>query len=214
MRDRRRGETLRANVVITAVGVFNQPKWPDIAGLERFAGPCVHTARWPEDLDLAGKRVGVIGNGASRDAARARGREEVGALTVFQRSPQWAAPFDQFHEPVPEGDALADAQRRRSTARWYRLRAGWTFNDKVHPALQKDPEWEHPERSVNQINDGHREFFTRYIESQLGDRPDLIDEGRCRHYPPFGKRILLDNGWYAALRRDDVDAGHRPDRRR
>ena len=67
---------------------------------------------------------------------------------------------------------------------WYRLRLGWTFNDRVHPALQKDPEWEHPERSVNRINDGHREFFTRYIESELGDRPDLMAKVAARTTRP------------------------------
>ena len=61
---------------------------------------------------------------------------------------------------------------------------------------------------MNKINDGHREFFTRYIETQLGDRPDLVAKV-LPDYPPFGKRILLDNGWYAALKRDDVYAGHR-----
>ena len=145
----------------------------------------------------------MIGNGASAMQLVPAICEEAAHVTVFQRSPQWAAPFDQFHEPVPEGERwlMRNVPLYR---RWYRLRSGWTFNDKVHPALQKDPEWEHPERSVNRINDGHREFFTRYIESQLGDRPGPDGEGRCRDYPPFGKRILLDNGWYDALKRDDV----------
>ena len=195
------GGTLRANVVITAVGGFNKPKWPAL-DLGAFAGPVVHTARWPQDLSLAGQRVGVIGNGASAMQLVPAVCEEAAHVTVFQRSAQWAAPFDQFHEPVPEGERwlMRNVELYR---RWYRLRSAWTFNDKVHPALQKDPEWEHPERSVNRINDGHREFFTRYIESQLGDRPDLVEKV-LPDYPPFGKLILLDNGWYAALRRDDV----------
>ncbi|MDA0162984.1 NAD(P)/FAD-dependent oxidoreductase [Solirubrobacter ginsenosidimutans] len=195
------GETLRANVLITAVGGFNKPKWPALP-LADFEGPVVHTARWPAGLDLQGKRVGVIGNGASAMQLVPAVCEAAAHVTVFQRSPQWAAPFDQFHEAVPEGERwlMRNVPLYRA---WYRLRSGWTFNDKVHPALQKDPEWEHPDRSVNKVNDGHREFFTRYIESQLGDRPDLIEKVLPR-YPPFGKRILLDNGWYAALKRDDV----------
>jgi 4-hydroxyacetophenone monooxygenase len=195
-------DTVRANVLITCVGGFNKPKWPDL-DLSRFAGRVVHTARWPDDLSLAGKRVGVIGNGASAMQLVPAVCEEAERVVVFQRSPQWAAPFDQFHEPVPEGERWlmrnVDLFRK-----WYRLRSGWTFNDKVHPALQKDPEWEHPDRSVNRINDGHREFFTRYIHAKLGDRPDLIEKV-LPDYPPFGKRILLDNGWYDALKRDDVE---------
>ena len=62
----------------------------------------------------------------------------------------------------------------------------------------------HPERSVNAANDAHRRAFTRYLESELAERPDLVEKA-LPQYPPFGKRMLLDNGWYAALRRDDVD---------
>ena len=51
---------------------------------------------------------------------------------------------------------------------WYRVRLGWTFNDRIHPALQKDPNWAHPERSLNAINDGHREYFTQYIHAGAG----------------------------------------------
>jgi len=194
-------DTLRATVLITCVGGFNKPKWPSLP-LQNFEGPVVHTARWPDDLQLAGQRVGVIGNGASAMQLVPAVCGEAAHVTVFQRSPQWAAPFDQFHQQVPAGARwlMRNVPLYRT---WYRLRSGWTFNDKVHPALQKDPAWEHPDRSVNEINDGHREFFTRYIESQLGDRPDLVEKV-LPDYPPFGKRILLDNGWYASLRRDDV----------
>jgi 4-hydroxyacetophenone monooxygenase len=195
-------DTLRANLLVTCVGGFNKPKWPNL-DLARFEGPIVHTARWPDDLSLAGKRVGVIGNGASAMQLVPAVCDEAERVVVFQRSPQWVAPFEQFHAEVPEGARwlMRNVPLYRA---WYRLRSGWTFNDKVHPALQKDPDWEHPDRAVNRINDGHRAFFTRYIESQLGDRPDLVAKV-LPDYPPFGKRILLDNGWYAALRRDDVE---------
>jgi 4-hydroxyacetophenone monooxygenase len=87
---------------------------------------------------------------------------------------------------------------------WYRCRLVWTFTDKVHESLQIDPNWPHPEQSVNAINDGHRRFFTSYILEQLAGREDLIAKS-VPTYPPFGKRMLLDNGWFAALKRDHVD---------
>ncbi|HEX5813390.1 MAG TPA: monooxygenase, partial [Pseudonocardia sp.] len=88
--------------------------------------------------------------------------------------------------------------------RWHRTRLSWNTGDRVHDALQVDPGWEHPERSVNAANDAHRRVFTRYLESELAGREDLV--GRALpDYPPFGKRMLLDNGWYAAIRRADVD---------
>jgi 4-hydroxyacetophenone monooxygenase len=196
-------ETLSANVVISAVGAFNRPKMPAIPGLDRFDGRCVHTARWPDGLELSGKRVAVIGNGASAMQVLPAIADDAASVTAFQRSPQWAAPFDQFQRPVPEPVRFL-AREVPLYRKWYRVRSGWTFNDRIHPALQKDPAWPHPERAVNEINDRHRKFLTRYIESEIGDRPDLLEKV-MPDYPPFGKRILLDNGWYRSLTRDDLD---------
>jgi 4-hydroxyacetophenone monooxygenase len=196
-------EVVHASLVISAVGAFSRPKFPPIPGLEQFAGPLVHTARWPEGLDLAGKRVAVIGNGASSMQLVPAIVDEAASVTVFQRSPQWVAPFEMFHVEVPE--TLRDLSQSVPVYRaWYRLRAGWVFNDRIHQTLQKDPDWPHPERSINRVNDAHRRFFERYIESEIGDRPELL-AAVTPSYPPYGKRILVDNGWYAALIRDDVE---------
>jgi 4-hydroxyacetophenone monooxygenase len=195
-------EELSANVLITAVGALNRPKWPEIDGLDAFAGALVHTAQWPEDLVVTGKRVGVIGNGATSMQLVPAIAPNVRSVTVFQRSPQWAAPFELFQADIPEPLQwlIASVPAYRL---WYRLRAGWTFNDRIHATLQKDPAWEHPERAVNAINDAHRRFFTRYLTEELRDRPDLLDKV-LPDYPPYGKRILLDNGWYRTLTRDNV----------
>ena len=61
----------------------------------------------------------------------------------------------------------------------------------------------HPDRSINATNEGHREVFARYIKEQLAGRPDLLGKV-TPHYPPFGKRMLLDNGWYKALTKPNV----------
>jgi len=195
-------EVLRASVVISATGIFNPIKLPPIEGLDRFEGPSFHTARWPSDLDLTGKRVAIIGNGASAMQIGPEIQDTVESLTIFQRSPHWAAPFDQFRREVPESlrFLLREVPLYQS---WYRVRLGWTFNDRIHPALQKDPNWEHPERSLNAINDSHREYFTQYIHAELGDRTDLLADV-VPTYPPFGKRMLMDNGWYRMLRNERV----------
>ena len=95
-------ETLVADVVITAVGAFTTPKWPPIAGLRDFDGPVIHTSQWDPSVELAGRHVAVIGNGASAMQLVPAIADTVGTLTVFQRSRQWAAPFPKFHKPVPE----------------------------------------------------------------------------------------------------------------
>ncbi len=195
-------ETLISNILITAVGTFTTPKRPAIPGLDTFEGPVVHTARWDSDVDLQGKRVAVIGNGASAMQLVPAIADTVGHLTVFQRSKQWAAPFEKFHKKVPE--PLRFLLREVPHYEWlWRLRLSWIFDSAVYEALQKDPNWEHPERSMNAKNDRHRRFFIRYINEQLEDRPDLIPKV-TPDFPPFGKRMLLDNGWYKALTRPDV----------
>jgi 4-hydroxyacetophenone monooxygenase len=195
-------ETFDANVVISAVGIFNPIKMPNIKGLDRFRGPCFHTAEWPADLDLKARRVAIIGNGASAMQVGPEIQNTVSSLTIFQRSPHWVAPNDQFRKPIPE--PLRFLLREVPLYRmWYRLRLGWTFGDRFHTALQKDPNWLHPERSMNKINDSHRAFFTQYIASEIGDRKELMDKV-VPSYPPFGKRMLMDNGWYRMLRNERV----------
>jgi 4-hydroxyacetophenone monooxygenase len=197
------GEELEANAVITAVGVLNRPKVPDLPGLGDFRGSIFHSARWPTDLDITGKRVAVVGTGASAMQIVPAIAGQAAHVTVFQRSPQWVASNAVYFEPIPDGVQLL-MERVPVYRRWYRTRLAWTMNDKVHPSLQIDPEWQHPERAVNVVNDSHRRYFTRYLMKELDGRDDLVKKA-LPDYPPFGKRMLLDNGWFAALRRDDVD---------
>jgi len=86
------GEKFSARYVVSAAGVLTQPKKPDIDGLDDFAGTMVHTARWNHDVDLAGKRVAVIGTGASAVQLVPSIAPEVSHLTVFQRTPIWVLP--------------------------------------------------------------------------------------------------------------------------
>jgi 4-hydroxyacetophenone monooxygenase len=195
-------EILTANVVISAVGAFNKPKTPHIKGAETFVGPNFHTANWPADLDLTGKRVAVVGNGASAMQVVPAIADQVESLLVFQHSPQWAGPFEKFKEPVPDAVRFLIANVPLYYS-WYRARMAWIFNDRLYTSLQKDPDWPHPERSLNAINDAHRRQLTNYIEEELGDRSDLLEKV-LPTYPPFGKRMLLDNRWFRTIARSHV----------
>ena len=191
-----------ASVVISAVGALNNPLIPGIPGLETFPGQAFHTAQWPGDLDVRGKRVAVVGNGASAMQVVPAIAGQVERLAIFARSRQWAAPFPQFQKEVP-GPIRALLRNVPLYHAWYRQRLAWTFNDRIHESLQKDPNWPHPERSLNAVNDGHRSFFTDYVVEELGERRDLLEKV-LPDYPPYGKRMLLDNGWYRAIARDNV----------
>lgn len=196
-------ETHSADYLFSAVGILNIPKYPQIDGLDEFAGEVYHTSRWPAEADLSGKRVAVIGNGASGMQVAPAIADEVSRMTIFARSKQWAAPFPQFRKKVPEGVRYL-MQVVPLYRAWLEQRLSWTFNDRVHGTLFRDPEWEHPERAVNEINDAHRRVFTRYVEEQLQDRPELI-ERVLPEYPPFAKRMLLDNGWFRTIKKPNVD---------
>lgn len=200
--DSGRHEMLEADVIISAVGILNVPKYPNIPGLDSFTGDCFHTARWPDGYSVEGKRVGVIGNGASAMQIVPAVADSTKHLTVFQRSKQWAAPFERFHKDVPSGVRFL-LREIPFYQEWYRQRLAWVFNDRIHSSLQIDPEWPHPERAINRRNDKHREFFERYIKEELGPRQDLLSEV-LPDYPPFGKRMLLDNGWYRTLIKPNV----------
>ncbi len=86
------GGQFRARVVVSAVGGIHVPKLPRLPGLEGFAGPVFHTARWRHDLDLATRRVAVIGTGASAVQVIPELAAHVERLVVFQRSPPWVLP--------------------------------------------------------------------------------------------------------------------------
>jgi 4-hydroxyacetophenone monooxygenase len=198
-----REESYVSQAVMTGVGALNRAKLPAIDGVEDFAGPTFHTSSWPADLDLDGKRVTIIGTGASAVQAARSTAERAERLTIFQRSPQWITPNPLYRSRVGEG-------KRRLLlevpfyAAWYRFTLFWRYADSLHPHIQVDPAWPHPERSVSARNDKHREFLAEYIESQLEGRPDLVAKAMPT-YPPYGKRMLLDNDWFQTLRRDNVE---------
>jgi len=193
----------RADLVLSCVGAFNPPVVPEIPGLADFSGPVFHTARWPQDLELADKDVVVVGNGASAMQAVPAIADQVRNLTIFQRSPQWVQPFEKFQQDVSASVRLLFEQVPLYRA-WYRLRLSWIFHDKLYDSLQRDDAWADSSIAINDKNDAHRQYFTGYIEAELGDRKDLLDKVVPK-YPPFGKRMLQDNGWFRALRRDNVE---------
>lgn len=111
------GETQRADVVIVASGVLHHPRLPAIEGLESFAGPAFHTARWDDDAPIDGARVGLIGCGSTGIQIMTAINKRVQKLVHFQRSPQWVMPVPQFdysdaeREAFRQDPALMDAIR-------------------------------------------------------------------------------------------------------
>ncbi len=93
------GETYRGRYLLTATGFLSQPKMPDIAGIDDFAGDVIHTTRWDDDVDLEGKRIGIIGTGATAVQLIPELAKKAGHLTVYQRTPIYVSP--KMDGPVP-----------------------------------------------------------------------------------------------------------------
>ncbi len=195
-------EVLEANAVISAVGMLNRPQLPDIPGLEEFGGTVFHSARWDHDVDFEGKRVCVIGTGASAQQFVPRVAERAGHLTIFQRAAHWVSHNASYRAEIHDGFkwSLRHIPFYHS---WYRFIVFWAGSDRAYPVFRIDPEWTDPERSTSLFNDLFRQGCEAYIREQLDGDEALIE--KCTpDYPPLGKRPLLDNGWYATLRRGNV----------
>ncbi|QRY47363.1 NAD(P)/FAD-dependent oxidoreductase [Mycolicibacterium boenickei] len=197
-------ETLPANAVITAVGQLNRPQIPDFPGAETFAGPAFHSAAWDHDVDVTGKRVALIGAGASGFQIAPAIADKVERLTVFQRTAQWMFPNPMYHEPVADGVRWA-MEHLPYYGRWYRFLLLWPGADKGLDAARVDPDYDDQGNAVSEINAIARIMFTDWITTQVGDDPELLAKA-LPDYPATGKRTLQDNGsWLGTLKRDNVD---------
>ncbi|MBV9561012.1 MAG: NAD(P)/FAD-dependent oxidoreductase [Bradyrhizobium sp.] len=196
-------ETFESTALVSAIGQLNDPSRVRFKGDEEFGGLIVHPALWSEDIALDGKRVAVIGTGATAMQLVPAIADRVASVSVFQRTAQWARPVKGYSDPISERARWLLAHLP-FYVQWYRFNMFWRYGDGLLPFLRKDPAWPYPDRAVNKGNDRHRQELTDFILSELNERPDLI--AKCvPTYPPYGKRILLDNNWFRTLRRPNVE---------
>ncbi len=195
-------EHAQVDALVSAVGMLSRPSLPDIPGLESFAGTKLHSARWDDQLDLAGRRVAVIGTGASAMQIVPTVADRVDSLRVFQRDAHWALPNPNYQRTVEPGKKWL-LRHLPGYAGWYRFLLFWGNGDRLYRSFRIDPDWERPD-SINRANEGLRHIMTRHIEEQIGEDPELIRKV-VPAYPPLGKRILQDNGWYRTLTRENVE---------
>ncbi len=195
--------SLRAKVFVSAVGALNRPSIPNLPGLDSFKGPKFHTARWDHSVDLTGKKVAMIGTGATGIQVAPAIVDRVEHLTIFQRSKHWITRHPMYHEHVPEAVTWA-SKHIPYYYDWFRFQLFWAASDGFHPTLRIDPNWTDPKHSLNAENAKMRDELIGYIEEELGDRTDLLAKV-VPDYPPFGKRMLRDNNWFKMLCRPNID---------
>jgi 4-hydroxyacetophenone monooxygenase len=191
-----------ANVIVSCSGLFATPNIPHFDGQEQFKGRVVHPARWPDDVKLAGKRVAVIGNGSTGIQMLGVIADEAQFAYAFQRTPQWISPRAKYGE-IMEPEVAWLLKNFPAYENWWRLSALSGLFD-THELMLTDPEWQAQGGKVNKPSDAMRDDLTAYIRAQTGGREDLIAR-LIPDYAPFSRRPVVDNGWYRALTRDNVE---------
>jgi 4-hydroxyacetophenone monooxygenase len=191
------------DILVSAVGQLNRPSIPHIPGAQTFTGPAFHSAEWDHSVDLTGKRVAVVGTGASAlqfAPATARIAEHV---TIFQRTAPWLMPTPELRQDVGEDE------------RWLMrelplYRAYYRFSIFLPRAIGQldvatvDPDYPPTERAISAKSEQLRQILTNSLLSQL-DPDDPLVEHVIPDYPPGAKRIIRDDGtWIKTLKRDNV----------
>ena len=195
-------QLLRSNAVITSVGFLNRPNLPEIDGMEQFEGASWHTARWPEGIDLRGKRIAVIGTGCTGYQMIPELALEAGHVTVFQRTPQWLFPAPGYRSPFPSQVKWLDRNLPFHTnfMRSRSLHNEWFVN-----MTEIDPQFDDP-HAVSASNKTARDFAVAFLEQKLDD-PELIAAMTPEH-PIWSARAVIVDPEYSildAIQRDNVD---------
>jgi cation diffusion facilitator CzcD-associated flavoprotein CzcO len=184
-----RGDTLEARVVVTGCGAFNKPVLPDVKGIHEFQGELLHTARWKKGASVKGKRVGVIGTGASAIQVVPAIAGETQKLTLFQRTPPWIMP-----KPNPEYTPEQKSRfrklpitQRAERAKIYAQNELFATGFVVNPKLMKQGE----------------RFAMSYLKKKVSD--PVLREKLTPKYTIGCKRILLSSEYLTTLTRDNVE---------
>ena len=194
-----------ANAVIASVGFLSRPNMPSIEGIETFEGNAFHTARWPAGLDLKGKRVAVIGTGATGYQLVPELAKLAGHTFVFQRTPNWCFDTKSYLDPFPAQVNWLD-RNFPYIRNFIRFRLSWLAGPETFsPIMRVDPQFE-DQHARSALNKKIREQQLAFIERKLANRPDLIEK-MTPVAPPYSARpIIIDTDYsiYDALLRDDV----------
>ncbi|KAI9372354.1 hypothetical protein BJX61DRAFT_534017 [Aspergillus egyptiacus] len=180
---------ISSNVFISGVGQLNMPRWPDLPGVDDFKGKSMHSARWDWTYDFSGKRVAVIGNGATAVQIIPEVAKKAAHLSIYQRTPQWI---------VPRSDSAVNSLQRallsvpliRNCKRSFMM----FFREQTHKAIVK------PDSNFSKQM---REIATTHLKKSLPDKPEMWDM-LTPTYAPGCRRVLISDNYYPALNEEHV----------
>jgi cyclohexanone monooxygenase len=216
-----RGETVTATYVVTALGLLSKINMPGIPGIDTFAGEIIHTGAWPEEHDLRGKRVGVIGNGSTGQQVISAIAPEAEHLTVFMRTPQYSVPAGDRAMSPHEVSAI----KRDYDSIWDQVRnsvVAFGFEESTVPAMSVSEEERQRVFQENwDIGGGFRFMFgtfcdiatdpaaneaaASFIRSKIAEIVE--DPEKARILTPtdlYARRPLCANHYYETFNRDNV----------
>ena len=177
------------NIVVTATGVLHHPVFPDIPGRDTFQGTCFHTARWQDDIDLTGKRVGIIGTGSTAIQMTGALVDTVAELKLFQRTAQWIWPLPNKEIPEDRKQAFRDSPEKLHLEY---LKLTGRMNDNFAAAVVG----ENPEAY---------DLLARECEEHL----DVVTDPELRakltpDYKVGCKRLIMSDNFYQAIQRPNA----------
>ena len=188
------GEKIESDVVITAVGQLSRPAIPAIPGVETFAGPAFHSAEWDHSVDLRGKRIAVLGTGASAIQFVPGIQPEAGHVTVFQRSAPYVVPKPDREYTRAHNKAF----RRFPATQTFGRNLTWVLSEQLNRSFT----------SRNPVKKAMELAWRVQLRTQVRDpelRKKLVPD-----YPLGCKRLLFSTEWYPALAQPNVDVVTEP----
>jgi len=187
---------IQSDFLVSAVGQLNQPRWPDIEGVEGFKGKKMHSARWDWSYDLKDKKVALLGNGCTAVQILPEIATEAKKITVFQRTPNWVVP----RLDAPVSPFMRSILRYIPPIRHRKRALQMDFREMTYNAI------------VDPKSDMAKMFHDMALDmmhNQLPNQPEMWEKLTPK-YSLGCKRIIISDDYYPALARDNVDLETRP----
>ena len=217
------GDEYTCKYFVSAMGMISEPVTPKFKGMEKFKGACFHSARWPEGLDYAGKRVGIIGSGATTVQMLPVTAETAESVTVFQRTANFIMPAVQkpmtpeWEKEIKENyDDIIAKCRNHVFGMAFDSPVGRTIADTPPEEVQKILEEHWPRGSFRFVfetfddllgdpesNKVAGDFVINKMKERVKD-PEIAEMLTPKGYPFFAKRPPLDHNYFEAYNRDNV----------
>ncbi|MEO1080671.1 MAG: NAD(P)/FAD-dependent oxidoreductase [Pseudomonadota bacterium] len=218
------GESFTCKYLVSAMGMISEPVIPPLKGMDRFQGPLFHSARWPEDLEWKGKRIAVLGAGATTVQMVPAMAEDAESVTVFHRTANYILPAMQkpmtpeWEKEIKDNyDDIVQTCRNHSFGMAFNSPAGRNLMDTSPEEVERifEENWKGSFRWFfetfddllvsEEANATAARFIARKMSERIDD-PEIADilVPKVGDYPLFAKRPPLDHGYLEAFNRDDV----------